>query len=219
MTPSTKRAQKGAQRGTSAGGNKRKSTDVRAEILRAGLKVFAERGYAGASVQDIIDATKVTKPVLYYYFESKAGLYKALLGEAYDESYRMVQDAAARCTGAAAQLVEIFTAYFEFLRDRRDLLRLAFAAAFASPGELPPEVRDHAREHRNFELVHELIRQAQSRGELTESVSSLELANGIYGALCFHLMIAAVRPEVELNRASAGRIVDLFLNGAERRPL
>ena len=194
---------------------KRSSTDVREQILSAGLKVFAERGYAGASVQDIIDATKVTKPVLYYYFESKAGLYKALLDEAVDEGYRRMQEAVTRASGIEAVLVEILAAHFEFLRERRDLVRLAFGAAFAAPGELPAEVSALEKGERNFEFVHALVRDAQERGELSKSFHSRELANGIYGALCFHLMAAAVRPEIELDRTTAERIVRLFLDGAK----
>ena len=41
---------------------------VPARLLEAGLKLFANRGYAGTSVQDITEEAKVTKPTLYYYF-------------------------------------------------------------------------------------------------------------------------------------------------------
>lgn len=194
---------------------KRNSTDVREQILSAGLRVFAERGYAGASVQDIIDATKVTKPVLYYYFESKAGLYKALLDEAVDEGYRRMQEAAKRAAGLEGQMVEILAAHFEFLREQRDLVRLAFGAAFASRGELPPEASALEKGERNFEFVHGLVREAQERGELSKAFHSRELAHGIYGALCFYLMAASVRPEIELDRTTAERIVRLFLDGAQ----
>ncbi len=39
---------------------------VSERLLDAGLKLFANRGYAGTSVQDIIDEAGVTKPSLYY---------------------------------------------------------------------------------------------------------------------------------------------------------
>src|SRR5690242_5074106 len=46
-------------------------------ILAAALKQFADHGYAGASVQAIVDAARVKKPTLYYYFENKAALCRA----------------------------------------------------------------------------------------------------------------------------------------------
>ena len=194
---------------------KRDSANVREQILKAGLKLFAERGYAGASVNDIIEATKVTKPVLYYHFESKAGLYKALLDEAFDDGYRRMQEAAQRATEINAQLVEVFDSQFEFLRRRRDLVRLAIGATFAAPGELPRGINSIEKGARNFEFVHTIVRQAQERGELSSAFSSLELAHGIYGALCFHLMAGAVEPQFQLSRQTARRILTLFLEGAK----
>ena len=37
-------------------------SDPRQRLLDAGLKQFANRGYAGTSVQDIVEDAKVTKP-------------------------------------------------------------------------------------------------------------------------------------------------------------
>ena len=57
------------------------------------MRPFADRGYAGTSVQDIVDQAKVAKPMLYYYFESKAGLYQALIDNAHDERFRIISEA------------------------------------------------------------------------------------------------------------------------------
>nr|WP_222131930.1 TetR/AcrR family transcriptional regulator [Pseudonocardia sp. C8] len=44
---------------------------------------FAERGLAGARVDEIAARTRTTKRMLYYYFGSKQGLYLAVLERAY----------------------------------------------------------------------------------------------------------------------------------------
>src|SRR5262245_65568445 len=82
-------------------------------ILSAALKRFAHCGYVGASVQQIVDDAHVTKPSLYYYFRSKAGLYRSLLDWAHDERYRLMQEAASRYETLPEQLVEIFAALFD----------------------------------------------------------------------------------------------------------
>ena len=168
-------------------------------------------------MQEIVDATRVTKPVLYYYFESKAGLYQALLDQASDECYQRIKTAAESAPGLAVETGGNFYLPFRSLKEHRDLLRLAFSAAFASPGELPARLRGKERRARNFEFVHDLIKAGQSAGELENKLSSLELANGIYGALCFHLMLGALRSEVPMNRETAKGIVRLFLHGASAR--
>ena len=92
------------------------------------------RRYAGASVSGIVRAARVAKPALYYYFNNKAGLYQALLDYALDERYRLMQEAVVRGRTLHEKLVEILAALFEFMSENRELMRLAFATAFASAG-------------------------------------------------------------------------------------
>lgn len=58
---------------------------TRAEILEVATREFAEHGYSGARVDEIAERTRTTKRMLYYYFESKEGLYTAVLEHAYAE--------------------------------------------------------------------------------------------------------------------------------------
>jgi AcrR family transcriptional regulator len=55
------------------------ATERRATIERAAEQLFAERGYAGTRIEDIVHCAGVTKPVLYRHFPSKAALHRALL--------------------------------------------------------------------------------------------------------------------------------------------
>src|ERR1700741_1558819 len=86
------------------------NSETRDEILQAALKRFAHSGYAAASVQQIVDDAKVSKPALYYHFRDKAGLFQALVDEAHDERYRLIQTAIARTGDLKNQLVEVLTA-------------------------------------------------------------------------------------------------------------
>jgi len=56
---------------------------TRDDILRVATQVFAEKGYAGARVDEIADLTRTTKRMIYYYFESKEALYLRVLEAAY----------------------------------------------------------------------------------------------------------------------------------------
>jgi AcrR family transcriptional regulator len=188
-------------------------------ILRAALKLFADRGYAATSVQDIVAAVKVTKPALYYYFGSKAGLYQALVDFAHDERFRLMQKAAEWSDTLEDKLVEISHALFEFLRNNRELMRIAFATAFAAPGELPSEIRYLDKCSRNFEFIHTLIKRGQAARELDRRFDSKELAFGIYGQLNIYVMAHLLMPDCKLNRQTAERIVELFLAGAAGKRL
>ena len=56
---------------------------TKADILAVAFKEFADRGFAGARVDEIAAQTRTSKRMIYYYFESKDGLYKAVLADYY----------------------------------------------------------------------------------------------------------------------------------------
>ena len=53
-----------------------------AEILEVATHEFADKGLAGARIDEIAAATRTSKRMIYYYFGSKDGLYLAVLEEA-----------------------------------------------------------------------------------------------------------------------------------------
>lgn len=55
------------------------AAERRAVIATAATEVFAERGYHGASIEEIARRSGVTPPVVYDHFASKRDLYRSLL--------------------------------------------------------------------------------------------------------------------------------------------
>lgn len=53
--------------------------DTRGRILTAATEEFATRGYSAAGVDRIARRARVNKALIYYYFDSKQGLYRELL--------------------------------------------------------------------------------------------------------------------------------------------
>ena len=58
---------------------------TRANIIEVATREFAENGLDGARVDEIAEKTRTSKRMIYYYFESKEGLYKAVLENVYRE--------------------------------------------------------------------------------------------------------------------------------------
>ena len=193
---------------------------TRQHILQAALKSFADCGYAATSVQEIVDAAQVSKPALYYYFKDKADLFQALVDRAHDERYELMQDAAARGRTVAEKLEEMVAAVFEFSLRNRELMRLAFATAFAATREAPGQLKCHEKGRRNFEFIRSLIELGQTSGELDRRFTTDELAMGIYGQLNSYVMVRLLVPDCPLDRQATKQIVRLFLEGAiNRQPL
>ncbi len=183
-------------------------------MLQAALKCFAQHGYAGASVQQIVDTARVSKPVLYYYFADKADLFLAVVDTSHDERYHVMQAAAEKGRTVGERLEEIVAAVFEYSLRNRELMRLTFATAFATTGDMPGQSQCRAKGRRNFEFIAGLIKTGQESGELRRDFSADELAMGIYGQVNSYVMIRLLVPDCPLNRDSARQIVRLFLQGA-----
>ncbi len=63
-------------------GQGRKRSDRRLAIVDAATELFAERGFAGVSVQEIADAAGTHKTTVLYHFATKDALHEAVLDEA-----------------------------------------------------------------------------------------------------------------------------------------
>src|SRR3954447_17224866 len=61
----------------------RDAVRTKREILEVATREFADRGYAGARVDEIAARTRTTKRMIYYYFGGKEQLYVAVLEAAY----------------------------------------------------------------------------------------------------------------------------------------
>ncbi|HEY1490635.1 MAG TPA: TetR/AcrR family transcriptional regulator [Verrucomicrobiae bacterium] len=189
-------------------------SETRQHILRAALKHFANAGYAATSVQQIVSDAKVSKPALYYHFRDKAALFEALVNEAHDGRFRVVQNAAAKSKTIGEQLREILVAVFDYFHNNRDLTRIAFSTAYAAPGEIPPGLNHLQKCQRSLEFIHALIKRAQAAGELDGRFDSWELAYGFYGQTNFYITAHLLMPGFRANRKAAERVVELFLVGA-----
>ncbi len=55
------------------------SAATRGGIVSAALRLFAERGFASTSIADIAGAAGITKGAIYWHFDSKDALFKAIL--------------------------------------------------------------------------------------------------------------------------------------------
>ena len=62
---------------------KRDADRTRAQIFRAATREFGQNGYAGARIERIVARSGCNIRMIYHHFGSKAGLYRAVVEEAY----------------------------------------------------------------------------------------------------------------------------------------
>jgi len=109
----------------------------RDEVLDAALVEFAERGFAGASTEDIAKRAGISQPYLFRLFGTKKELFKASVARCLREALEMFQRAAEGKRGEDA-LHAMGRAYQEQLEEDRTRLR-AQMQAYAACDD--PEIR------------------------------------------------------------------------------
>ncbi len=109
----------------------------REQILEAAAGVFASRGYHRTRVSDIIEVAGVARGTFYLYFESKRGLFEALVERMFDKLQAVIQPIDVHSeVSPAVQLRENLRRVFDVLREERELNRILFHEAVGIDSEL-----------------------------------------------------------------------------------
>jgi AcrR family transcriptional regulator len=186
--------------------------DARQRITHAAFRLFGQRSYSSTSIQDIADAAEVQKSIVYYYFASKEGLYRAL----YDESIRNLRAVLLEALAAAGlpesppdgccRLVvpaglsceTLLSALAERLigltRDNLEPARFFMAHIFTPDGDRPP-ISSEEVEHITPLLIQQLAETGVQRGELVGSPE--DLTRLVLGAIQYSIIRHLRHPEKE----------------------
>ncbi|PXY20897.1 TetR/AcrR family transcriptional regulator [Prauserella muralis] len=108
------------------------------QMIDVAEAVFAERGYAAASMDEIAERVGVSKPMLYEYFNSKEGLLLACIREARAALRTVTEEAVAGAPTAEEAMRRGLHAFFVYIRERRQawsLLRHEMALIGTSAAE------------------------------------------------------------------------------------
>jgi|SRR5688500_126817 len=89
------------------------------QLTEVAEAVFAERGIAAASMDEIAERAGVTKPVLYDHFGSKDGLLAAVIARAGSELGTTVEGAVSGAQDADEALANGLRSYFTFMQKHR----------------------------------------------------------------------------------------------------
>ena len=117
------------------------AAERREQLLAVALAVFADKGFHGASMNDVADAAGVTKPVLYQHFESKRELYLALIDEAGERLNQLIVAAASNASDPHEKVSRGVQAYFRWVAEDRESFVLLFGDGGRRDEEFTEAVR------------------------------------------------------------------------------
>jgi AcrR family transcriptional regulator len=191
---------------------------VEAQIYEQATRLFAERGFAGTSLQDIADAMGMTRSALYYYVRNKDQLLAQLVTEITEGPAEAIEEIGARDLDAVDKL----RALVRLVAGRQANNAARFRLVIRSESELPAELAaaQETAKRRVLEGFVRVIDQGVASGEFlprpvrTTALALIGMCNWI--AWWFHA--GGAQSAEEIADQMAEMAVSLVAQSRDRTP-
>lgn len=184
---------------------------LREKLMEAALKLFTQRGYSATTVRELVEAAGVTKPVLYYYFGSKEGLFLELM-RAHFGRLEAVVDVYRKGEGSIRKrITSMLDEGFTYVRQDLDFVRLMHAAYYGPPGDAPYFDFD-AYHQRYHDLIARLMEEGIERGEFRPGNSG-DMAWVILGTMEITIEDQLCKTASRIDGETLKRLLNLVFDG------
>jgi TetR/AcrR family transcriptional regulator len=136
---------------------------IRQLLLKSATQLFNSKGYAATTVREIVASAGVSKPVLYYYFGSKEGIYMELMSDfrKFEEVVKVRRKEEGK---AREKIMGLLSRTYALFLEHIDMVRIMYSLYYGPPQGAPFIDFDHF--YRKFWVtVRELIEEGCERGE------------------------------------------------------
>ena len=185
--------------------------EVRGRLLSCATELFTRKGYAATTVREIVTAAGVTKPVLYYYFKNKEGIYLELFREPYLKLDALLETLRDPRGTATARLLHFSDQVFSLFVDHLQSARLMYSIYYGPPQGAP--FFDFDSYHLKFhEVVKRLIRDGIRWGEFKKGKVE-DMMWAVVGAVNVVMEVQLCHPEMKMDHKNLARILGWILRG------
>jgi TetR/AcrR family transcriptional regulator len=150
------------------GQKKIEGNNARERLLAAGTALFGERGYAGTFVREIVARAGVTKPVLYYYFKSKEGMFYTILDGAAEQQELILAEALLSPGAVLDRLIYLYRRIYKGLIEHQNLFKMIYNLVFG-PRQGAPDYDIDQYHRRMVEAIKTIYLEGLARGEVKDA--------------------------------------------------
>ncbi|HIE52598.1 MAG TPA: TetR/AcrR family transcriptional regulator [Armatimonadetes bacterium] len=187
--------------------------DTRQNLLHVAARLFAAQGYAATTVDQIAAEAGVNKALVYYYFDSKEHLYKAVLDAGLATVSAEIDAAISGERTAAEKLRAFLRTYVQQVTARPEVFVIAFQEIAGTCPVHSEAVPCYYRAA--VEALQGLIEEGCARGEF-RPLDAETAAHALFGMVnSFFLQSAVTQTFFPVERILT-TVMDLFLHGAQR---
>jgi AcrR family transcriptional regulator len=138
--------------------------DVRERIFASALRHFSQKGFAATSLREVSADAQTTKPMIYYYFGSKEGLYSSIVTEILEEMAAAIRANVPSGATAAGRVLAYSELYLEHFLAKEEIIALVLREVFGLGGA-PMAAFAHTLGERVRQPLDEIIRSGMECGE------------------------------------------------------
>jgi AcrR family transcriptional regulator len=168
--------------------------NARQRILETATDLFAEKGYTGTYVREIVEKAGVSKPVLYYYFQSKEGLFYAILEWAADVQHKILNEIVEVSGPVLDRFLYLYRRTYEGIHEYHSLYKMIHSL-INGPPQGAPEYDYSKYQHRMFNAIKRIYAEGLSTGEVKKTDAD-EVAFLVLSLIDFCLNMDEVMPEL-----------------------
>jgi AcrR family transcriptional regulator len=186
-------------------------TDARERLMAAALAQFTLRGYAATSVRELCEAAGVTKPVLYYYFKSKEGLYLKLMEESYVRFEAILTDLTSFSGTVRERTIHFCAGLFASYVRQLPILKLCYSIYYGTPQGAPYFDLEQYYD-RVLDVLTRFIEDGVAAGEINRE----HVTDGVWTVMgCLNMAIEEqlCHRNPRIDTEAMVRMIDLVFNG------
>lgn len=184
---------------------------ARERLLIAALDIFTEKGYASTYVREIVEAARVTKPVLYYYFGSKEGIYLELMTEPFKVLEKILVETAHEELSSRERVMQMYSRIFLLFIENIKSARLMYSIYYGPPQGAP--FIDFENYHMKIKEVTELIVKDGIKSGEFRKVNADTLTWVLIGALNFVFEEQLCHRSPMIDKKGLSAMLALIFNG------
>lgn len=186
--------------------------EVRDRIFQSALRHFSNKGYAATSLREISEDAATTKPMIYYYFGSKEGLYGSIVRQILEEMAEAIRTHLPGEAPPQEQVRAYCERYLDHFLAQEEIIALVLREVFGLGG-VPMAQFSQALGEQVRQSLDAVLRRGMETGVFrVDSVSMC--ATAITGILNMYIL-AHVFGGADIDREGALRQVGYYVAGLQ----
>ncbi len=171
------------------------------QILLAAIQEFSTKGFAATTIEDIVKASGISKPALYYHFKNKEELFKAVLMEVHRRSMEWMDEIEKQDLDFKSLLREIVRLYQLIMQQHPSIARMMLFLKLEHKKTSPLWQFHRGLIQERIERFTKIIDKSTAKVRIKEGISVADIMKMLVGYIFISMVFDPDNPDFPTNAA------------------